>query len=107
MSDEMPFGRDMGGLPIEPQPEIPAYLHYIEIGRNHVHDFHRLARTIAPPTDVYDCACGDRRRYYRDAFGPEALLPEVKGSSAITSLDWSWIERRGNHTLAMSEGRPY
>lgn len=103
----IPFGRDMGGLPMEPVEEPVPHLHYTETGYQHLHDFHRLARTIAPPTDVYDCACGERRTYIRDTFGPATLLPEPPGASVHKALSWSWIERRGNHTLAMSEGRPY
>lgn len=107
MSEELPFGRGMEGLPQDPTPRPLEFPHFREVGAIHVHDFHRLARTISPPTDVWDCACGERRRFMRDAFGPDALLPEPQGPSPYRALDWTWIERRGNHTLAMSEGRPY
>ena len=104
----MPFGRLMEGFPVAPPVEVTEpIVHFEEPARVHVHDFLRLARTIAPPTDVYDCACGERRRYLRDALGPQALLPEPQGNAVARALDWTWIERRGNRSLALREGRPY
>lgn len=66
------------------------------------HTFYLLARTIDPPTDVFDCACGERRRYMRDAVGPDSLLPEPRGGGPQAALDWTRIERHSSFALERS-----